>query len=156
MSFISNTRSFSDINVVENPDIFKRSLNKFASDVFDAINARVIGTYSAQVSLSGQTFNGAQGQRVVVPFTTIPNGPSVLSTPISAAASPSSPLTITALYGTAQNGSICVPIPYVNVLAPSDGITLSMTLSGPSVTLLTTTANWVGYHGFIVIEFIYA
>jgi hypothetical protein len=159
MSFISNTRSFSDINITDNPDIFKRAINKFASDVFESINARIIGTYSTTPSVSGQTFEGAQAQRVVVFFDTLVNGLTSLTTPISSAASPSTLLLIISLSGTAQNGAVAVPLPYVNVLAPADGIQLSMALPGGSgtavVNLLTTTSNWVGFRGFVVIEYAY-
>ena len=151
MSFLPATRSFSDINVVENPDVFLRALNKFANDTATAVNGRTIGTYTQEEVPSGNTFNGTQSSRMVVSIPSILNGTTTTATGIPT----SSTLGIVNLYGIATNGTLSIPVPYINVSSPSDSVGLSFDLTSASVLLETTTSNWTGYKAYIVVEFGY-
>ena len=60
----------------------------------------------------------------------------------------------TRIYATATNPNTgFVPIPFVNVLAPADGIEIYV--DPVNVNIVTTTANWVGYTiCYVVLEYI--
>lgn len=151
MSFLPSTRSFSDINVIENPDVFLRALNKFANDTASAVNDRTSGTYTKDAVPAGNTFNGSQSSRVVVFVSSILNGTTTTQTTIPL----SSTLGIVQLYGIATNGTLSLPLPYINVTSVADSIGLSFNLLNGTVLIQTSTANWTAYRAYIVIEFAY-
>ena len=151
MSFLPNSRSFSDINFDQSPDIFIRALNKFSTDVASTVNERTIGIYSASPQSSGNVFSGSSVLRVCAQIPSIGNGVSTVSVPVDL----SSNLTILKLYGTAQNGSNSIPLPYINVNVPSDSISLSFDLTNAILTLTTTTSNWTSYAAILIVEYFY-
>lgn len=148
MSFLPSSRSFSDINVDKDPEIFLRALNKFSNDVAVAVNARTIGVYTTNPVPCGNAFNSADVSRVVVPVQGIPNGASVVSTPIPLG----SPLVVCALYGFAQDGSLAIPIPFVS---STSTISLSFNLTNNSINLSSIGGSFASFNGFIVIEYFY-
>jgi len=149
--FLQQTRSFSDISIVDDPDLLLRALNKFSSDVAFAVNIRTVGIYNDIISSTGNSFNGTQTSRIISIVPSILSGTTSVSTTIQKAPN----LKILCLYGVATNGSVSIPIPYLNVAAPGDSIGLSFDLTTASVQLLTTTANWTSYSAFVNVEFAY-
>jgi hypothetical protein len=125
MSFLSRSISFSDINLVNSPEVFIRALNRFVDDVSAAVNARMIGVYAGTPQPTGNKFNGADTSRVVMTIPSILSGMSTYPTGIPM----SRGIFFSAIYGTAQNGLISLPLPYLNSATITDSIGLSIDLS---------------------------
>lgn len=149
--FIQQTRSFSDINVSKEPEVFLRALNKFSNDVSFAVNSRTIGTYSGQTSATGNIFIGVATSRIILSVSSILNGITTIASNIPT----SSKLFLCNLYGIASNGTTVVPIPYVNIAVPTDGISLNFDIPTGIVSIITSTANWTGYSANIIVEYGY-
>jgi hypothetical protein len=139
--FLTTSRSFQDVDVREQPELFNRILNKFSEDVSNNVNVRTIGFYDITPSLNGNSFLGNPVYRVVVPFlsftTTV-----TLNTPIVT----SGMLTIVALYGITQSNTTASPIPSPTISVSFDLISGDVTLTG------TGTMS----PGFICIEYYYS
>lgn len=138
----------------EDPEILIKELNNMYLEVAYSVNVRDIGVYSTQEEACGQKvflgdFNGNDVVRKCFSFSSILNGTTSQAHGINI-----TPNTIfTRIYGCATNPSTSfIPLPYVNVAAPADAVTLEVT--NTNVQLITTTANFVAYQAIVVLEFI--
>lgn len=73
-------------NPAEKPELFLESMRQLSTQTSDAVNSRVIGTYSTEPVLTGATYsyNGAQLSIYRVLFSaTLPSGGGIISVPAS-------------------------------------------------------------------------
>jgi hypothetical protein len=157
-NFLSQARVFGDVDVTNQPELFMRTLNRFADDITNAVNTRTIGTYSQQPLPCGNQFffttspSANDVQRVVVTTSTINNGVTMIAAPIV----PADNLFITALYGMATDGvTSSLPLPYLDALVPTSSIGVYFDLTNANVVIETTTSAWVGFSAFLVVEYTY-
>lgn len=139
----------------EETQILTKELNKMYLEVAYGVNARDIGVYSSNQEATGQKFfvegqfNGEDVARKCFFFSSILNGTTSQAHGIQLSAQTK----FTRIYGSGTNPSTSfIPLPYVNVAAPADGVTLNLTAT--DVQLITTTANFTSYQAFVIVEFI--
>jgi hypothetical protein len=149
--FLAASRTFQDVDVQAQPELFSRIINKFSEDVSVNVNTRTIGIYSNVSSPIGNSFFGINILRVVAQFSSLASGYTVLPTDIT----PSANIVVTALYGIAQSTADAVPIPYVNPTTPSDSVSVALNLGTGYISIITTTSNWTSFSGFVCVEYGY-
>ena len=142
---------------VDNALALKVDLNQSYRDLSQAVNARTIGQYSKQSSaLTGNTYynfapSPKNTYRLYATANSIASGTTVISTGIVNANN----IRTVSLTGAATDNLtlVSLPLPYINVAAPADSITLRV--NGNNFELITTTANYATYSAVIVWEFFY-
>lgn len=139
----------------EEPQILIKELNNMYLEVAYGVNSRDIGVYSTNQEVTGQKFfvsgefNGKDVARKCFLFDSILNGTTSQAHGIQVNAQ----TLFTRIYGVGTNPSTSfIPLPYVNVGAPADGVTLNVTST--NVQLITTTANFTAYKAVVILEFI--
>lgn len=133
-----------------------RELQNAWTDLATSINARESGIYSLDATPCGQSYYGLTGNtssrsvlRKVFSLTSIANGVNSIAHSINI-----TPTTqFTRIFGAANRPSTSfVPLPYVNVATPADGIALA--INATNILVTTTTGNWTAYSASIVVEYI--
>lgn len=124
----------------------------------EALNLKEIGDYQDVEIVNGQRWfipddnqNFRYGSRKVIDFGTLPNaGTGSVAHGINVTAN----TRFTRIYGTASDPSTrFIPIPYVNVATPGDGVELDVDATNVNIT--TTTANYVGFTDtYVIIEWV--
>lgn len=153
--FLPTSRTFTVDDFNRDPTMFIRVLNKFSEDTANAVNVRTIGNYLNQAIPCGNTFfsivkpSTNNVSRIVLEFNSLASGLNTL--PINVTF-PSN-VVISALYAMAQNGSIAIPIPYINITNIADSISIYVNLSTNSAIIQTSTSNWTAFYGFVVVEY---
>lgn len=127
-------------------------------EVAYAVNKRTIGIYDlAQVNTgetwfaNGQQTQGLQAFRQVYTISALPSATTATipsNIPIDANTQ------FTHIYGTVQNGAIATAFTPWVIGTPNDAPYLRVNESTGNIEIITTTANWVGYSGIIVVEYI--
>ncbi len=147
---LSGTRYFPEDSL-----LLQREIINAYVDIANAVNAREIGIYSLQQEVTGQKFfiqrNSASSDvgrkcfqipSILNGTTTIPHGIDIQGITV-----------FTHIYGTATNPSTSfLPIPYVNVGTPANGIQLSV--NATNIVLTTTSADYTAYSAVIILEFV--
>lgn len=136
-------------------------LSKSYVDIANNVNISTSGIYEKlQIDTRNKYFNDAnpqrqrQSYRQVYTLDALPNA-GAATIPININLIPTSEFVH--IYGTANRPSVrSVPIPFVNVGAPADGIQLEVDWVGPpsQIIITTTTGNWTTYSAIIVLEYI--
>ena len=139
-------------------DKLRISLEEMYKRLGSAVNCRDIAIYNTVESITGQQFFPFQGNakyrqtyRKVIDFGQLPTS----STKNVAHGIPVNSGTVfTRVYGTANRpGVSSIPLPYVKVTAPADGVQLEVDATNVKIT--TTTANYASYSGcLVVLEYI--
>lgn len=150
--YLITSRSF-PTNAVEMQPL----LTKMYFEVANAVNSRTIGIFDQFQIATGNRYlntgdptNRLQSFRQVYIAPSILNGTTTIATGISIDANTK----FVQIYGTAQNTSFAIPLPYVNTTTPADSITLRVNLSTGNIEIITTTANWTSYNATVVLEYI--
>lgn len=136
---------------VQDPPNLEKQLVNQSTQYGVAINQRTIGTFDTTAVPDGERWFAAQntklrdGQRKVLQFASILNGATVIPHGISVIAQ----TYVTRFYGTATNGTLFIPLEHATAVE-----VISLSMDATNVTITTTTANWVGYSGTIVVEFL--
>lgn len=138
--------------------ILINELSKMYFDIAYAVNQREISIYTTTQVDTGQrwfnvgnTVNRQQAFRQVYTVASILNG----TTTIPANISTDSNTRFTHIYGIANFPlNFSLPIPYVNVATPGDGIQLRYNWSTGNIEIITTTGNYTSYSAIIVLEYI--
>lgn len=134
------------------------TLNKMYIEVAAAVNARTVGLYNmSQITTGDLYFNDGDPQdphpgfRRVYQLASIAMGTNTIPLGFT----PSSTTRFVDMYGTANRPTVrSVPIPFVNVGAPADGIELRVNWATSNIEIVTTTGNWTTYSAIIVLEYI--
>lgn len=134
------------------------TLNKMYIEVAAAVNARTVGLYNmSQITTGNLYFNDGDPQdqhpgfRRVYQLDSIASGLNVI--PLGFVLTDNS--RFVNMYGTANRPDVqSVPIPYMNVTTPTDGIELRVNWSTSNIEIVTTTGNWTAYSAIIVLEYI--
>lgn len=134
------------------------TLNKMYIEIAAATNARTIGLYNlSQVTTGDVYFNDGdplarhQGFRKVYRLDSIASGTNTI--PLGFTLTDDSEFVH--IYGTANRIDVrSVPIPFVNVATPTDGIQIQVNWTTSNIELITTTGNWTTYSAIIVLEYI--
>jgi hypothetical protein len=127
-------------------------LNQMYRDLSQAVNQRTIGNYATESSLTGNKLYGIQS-RAMATYRVLLTAPSILNgvTTVPHGIVSLENVLLLSLTGGASAFPNFLPMPYVNVGTPGDGIQLSM--DATNVYLTTTTADYVGYSALIVVEY---
>lgn len=169
-SFDGNYNNFipqSYIFPEEDPQEYDVKLRQILSNMATAVNTKDSGLYTDEEVITGQQFlptystTTASNQnyrdvfRKVIDIGALPNaGTKNVAHNITTTQNYS----IVKIYGAATDPGVstitsAIPIPYVNVGTPADGVQLSMNATNISIT--TTTANYTGYtRCFVIVEYI--
>jgi len=131
---------------VEDKINLEKQLVNFHIQSNQAINNREIALYNNNSVQTGQKWNDNQGNsyngfRIVLYFSSILNGTTTIAHGISYKK-------ITALWGTADNGTTTIPLEH-----STSTEAVSLTVNSTNVVITTTTANWTAYSGRIVLEY---
>jgi hypothetical protein len=138
-------------------------LTDYIRYIIDALNSKEIAIYDLQEFANGEIwFNASNvqqprfGLRKVINFGALPNA-TIKS--VAHGITITTNTSFTHIYATATNPTavfparFSVPIPYVNVLVPTDGIEIYV--DATNVNIRTTTANWVGFTTcYVVLEYL--
>lgn len=164
-AFLIQNQYFSD-----DQQQFLQQITKINADIARAVNIRDIASYDTTELMTGQQFFASSSQTVVEPlpkrysfrttvnFGALPNNStkSVAHNIQGIDPGTNSTFSFTRIYGTATNpttGSFkAVPIPYVNVGTPGDGI--EIWVDATNVNIKTTTANWTAFSAIVVLEYL--
>lgn len=136
-------------------------LSKAYIDTANNVNISTNGIYEkVQVDTRNKYFNDGQPERKrqsyrqVYTLDALPNaGTSTIPININLISTSQ----FVNIYGVANRPSVrSVPIPFVNVGTPGDGIQLEVDWVGPpsQIIITTTTGNWTAYSAIIVLEYI--
>lgn len=151
--------------IIPPPDSLERDLvlTDYFRYIVDSLNSKEVAIFNEQEFATGQNwFNAANeqqprfGLRKVINFGALPNaGTKSVAHGITITANTS----FTHIYATATNPTavfparFSVPIPYVNVATPTDGIELYV--DSTNVNIVTTTANWTAFTTcYVVLEYL--
>ena len=153
------------IQYPKEPDELISRLNKAYEDTATRLNVKQIGIFDLVEFLTGeQWFTSGDPQtkrqtfRIAVDFGALPNNTtkSVAHNIVGIDPGTNSTFSFTHIYGTGTNpttGSFkAVPIPYVNVGTPGDGI--EIWVDKTNVNIKTTTANWIAFSANVVLEYL--
>jgi len=147
-----------DFQMPETYDEAKLYLREYLRDIVQAVNARDIAQYAESEVVNGQLFltsgdNNSYRQvyRKVIDFGALPN---TTTKSVAHGITVTATTEFTRIYATASDPSTrFVPIPYVNVTTPADGIEIDV--DGTNVNIETTTANWTGFTTcYVVVEYV--
>lgn len=150
----------------DNPEEFDVALRTYLSTISFAVNSKDSGIFSTEEVVTGQQFvptfstdtaanvNPRNVFRKVINFGVLPNN---ASKSVAHGITTTQDFTFTHIYATATDPGVttiteAIPIPYVNVTTPTDGVELTV---GPTnVTITTTTANYIVFtRCFVVVEY---
>lgn len=146
------------IEVVADDEQFKLSLNDYMTRLVQILNDKDTGLYVDQEILNAQQFFDAADRtrliniyRTVVDVGTLPNAGS--STTAHNITFPTGSR-LTRMYGAATDptAGTYIPMPYVNVTTPTDGIEIQA--NNTNVIVTTTTANYITFDGVVILEYI--
>ena len=140
----------------EDIDRLRKELTLSYSDTAAAVNNRDIAIYSTNFQACGQKYfipNASNANsdvgRICFDIPSILNG--VTTVAHGQTLRPTS--VFTRIYGTGTNPStLYIPIPYVNVAVPANGIQLSV--NATNIILTTTSADYTAFRAIIVLEYI--
>lgn len=142
-------------------------LYQYLNDISTAVNSKDSGYYVTEETITGKqfvpTFNSGQNTnaqyrdvfRKIVDFGALPN---TTTKTVAHGITTTEDYSIVKFYAVATDPAAstlqtAIPIPYVNVTTPADGVELSMDATNVSIT--TTTANYTAYiRCFVTIEYI--
>jgi hypothetical protein len=150
-SFVPEIRTFH----TDDPEDLSIDLNQMYRDLSQGINQRAIGFTAPTPSLNGKRYFGITS-RVMMGYTAVLQANSILNgvttIPHGIPDAFLATMRLVSLTGGASSApSSFLPLPYVNVTTPANGI--QMSILGPNVEIATTTADYVGYSALIVVEF---
>ena len=141
-------------------------LRYYLNDIASAINTKDSGLYTDEIVITGQQFYPVFGTttaqsvtyrdvfRKVIDFGALPNA---ATKSVAHGITTTQNMTLTRFYATATDPAaatlnIGIPIPYVNVAAPADGV--QMTIDATNINITTTTANYTAYtRCFVIVEY---
>ena len=150
-----------EFEMPDDEELMKELISKRERLTASIVNVKENGQYEAQEILSGQQYFSTDASnvprrpryvfRTVVNFGALPNA-TTASVPHNIAVT--STTIFTRIYATATNPNTAfIPIPFVNVATPTDGIQLN--IDPVNVNITTTTANWIAYTTcYVVLEYI--
>jgi len=162
-NFIPESYIFPEDNFEE----YDVKLREYLNNIAAAVNTKDSGLYDSEEVVTGQQFlptfstttagnlNYRNVFRKVIDFGALPNA---TTKNVAHGISTTQDFSIVRLYATATDPGAstlqaAIPIPYVNVAAPADGVQLSM--GATNVAITTTTANYTIYtRCFVVVEYI--
>ncbi len=169
-SFIGDPNDFVPESYIFPEDDFPEydvKLRQYLNIISVSLNTKDSGLYTDQEIITGQQFlpiystdsssslNYRDVFRKVIDFGILPDS---TSKSIAHNISTTEDYSIVKLYATATDPAAstlqtAIPIPYVNVAAPADGVQLDM--DSTDVIITTTTANYTSYtRCFIIVEYI--
>lgn len=169
-SFPDTTDNFLPENYIfpeNDTEQYDVKLRQYLNNIASAVNNKDSGLYTDEEVVTGQRFlpifitNKSESLiyrdvfRTVVDFGVLPNNS---TKNVAHGITTTEDFSIVRFYGTATDPGAstlqtAIPIPYVNVATPSDGVQLSMGATNVSIT--TTTANFTSFtRCFIIIEYI--
>jgi len=137
-------------------------LSKMYFDIATAVNYRTIGVYDRFEAITGNSYYNdvhtnkrRQSYRQIYTLTALPDND---TTPIPLGFTVDANTQFVQLYAIATSFStnFTVTIPFVNLITPTDGISIEIDRTNNNIQIKTTTANWVTYSAFIVVEYILA
>lgn len=149
------------------PAEYDLKLRQYLNNVATAVNSKTSGLFEKNETITGEKFvpiystNQSSSAvyrsvyRKVIDTGALPNA---TTSNIPHGITTTQDFTIIKLYGTATDPATstlqsAIPIPYLNVTTPTDGVELSM--DATNIILTTTTANYVTYtRSFVVVEYI--
>jgi len=136
-------------------------LTKSYTDISNNVNISTSGIYEKlQIVTRNKYFNDNNSQqqrqsyRQTYSLDALPNA-GTATIPLNIDLLPQSEFVL--IMGTANEREVrSVPIPFVNVAAPADGIQIEVDWVGPppQIIITTTTGNWTAYSAIIVLEYI--
>lgn len=150
-----------------NAEEYDVKLRQYLNNIAAAVNTKDSGLYTDEEVVTGQQFiplystetssniNYREVFRKVIDFGDLPNA---TTKNVAHGITTTEDFSIVRLYATATDPAAsaiqsAIPIPYVNVATPADGVQLSMGATNVSIT--TTTANYTAYtRCFVVVEYI--
>lgn len=162
-NFIPESYIFPEDNFEE----YDVKLREYLNNIAAAVNTKDSGLYDSEEVVTGQQFlptfstttagnlNYRNVFRKVIDFGALPNA---TTKNVAHGISTTQDFSIVRLYATATDPGAstlqaAIPIPYVNVAAPADGVQLAM--GATNVAITTTTANYTIYtRCFVVVEYI--
>lgn len=169
-SLPGNPNNFLAENYIFPEDNFEEydvKLRSYLNDIASAVNTKDSGLYTDEEVLTGQQFlpnystttstnvNYRNVFRKVIDFGALPN---TATKSVAHGIDTTQDFSIVRLYATATAPGVstiqsAIPIPYMNVVTPTDSVQLLM---GPiNIFIRTTTANYIAYtRCFVVIEYI--
>lgn len=168
-SFTGNPNNFlpqSHIFPEDNPQEYDVKLRTYLNDISSAVNTKDSGLYTDEEVITGQqfvpTFSTTESSslnyrdvfRKVIDFGALPNA---TGKSVAHGIDTTENFTVVRIYGAATNPGAstltqAIPIPYVDVSTPANGVQLTM---GPTVVALDTNANLSMFtRCFIIVEYI--
>lgn len=152
-----------DLIIPEDPKEQNLVLTDYFRFLVDNLNLKKIGDFPLEEVQNGEAwFNPTNrrqirsGLRTTINFGALPNAG---TTQVAHGINVTSTTFFTHIYATATNPTAvapaikAVPIPYVNVATPTDGI--QITVDSTNVNITTTTANWIGFTTcYVVLEYL--
>lgn len=169
-SFSGNENNFlpeSYIFPENDPDEYDVKLRQYLNSMATAVNTKDSGLYTSEEVITGQNFIPIFSTtsssnlifrdvyRIAVDTGTLP---STATKSVAHGISTTEIYSIVKLYGAATDPGVStltsgIPLPYVNVTTPTDGIELS--IDATNILITTTTANFSTYtRSFVVVEYI--
>ena len=151
----------------DNFEEYDVKLRQYLNNMANAVNTKDSGLYTDEEVITGQQFlplystdtssnvNYRNVFRKVIDFGALPDSSTKT---VAHGISTTEDFSIVRLYATATDPGAstlqtAIPIPYVNVADPADGVQLSMGATNMSIT--TTTGNYTVYtRCFVVVEYI--
>lgn len=146
--FVPDYRPFT----TDSPSVLKSDLVQSYQDLAAGINNRTVSIYTGDSTLTGNKLYGL-GSRLYMTYRVMLSVDSILNgtTTVAHGITNTTEIRYLSILGAATSSSGALPLPYVNVGTPADGIQVS--ISGANLVLTTTTANYTGYSALIVIEY---
>lgn len=166
MSFsnISGFNNFvpNDLIIPDDPVTQELVLTDYFRYIVNALNSKEIAIYDEQeIATGGVWFNSTNREvpryafRTVIDFGTLPNAG---TTSVAHNITTTQNTVFTRIYAVstdpaASTTNRAVPIPYVNMAAPADGIEIDVDATNVNIT--TTTANWINFtNTYVVLEYL--
>jgi len=168
-SFSGNPNNFLPQTYIFPEDNFEEydvKLREYLTDISSAINMKDSGLYLNEEIITGQQFvpifntstssnvNYREVFRKVIDFGVLPDS---TTKSVAHGITTTENFTVVKLYATATDPAAStlqsgIPIPYVNVSTPTDGVQLEMDATNINIT--TTTSNFITYtRCFVVVEY---
>ncbi len=148
-SFVPSVRTFN----VEDTKSLNTNLNESYRDLSQATNQRTIGNYTPESTLTGNKLYGVSNSAIPT-YRVFLSAPSILNgtTSIPHNVQSLSTMKLLTLFGGASSApSSWVPLPFVNVATPGNGIQLQV--NGSNVEIITTSGSYTGYSAWVVMEY---
>lgn len=145
------------ISFPQDPVTLSFILTKMYSDIVQNNNVREIAIYgkfqinTGQVwNLSSVTTNRSQALRQIYTIDSIASGTNIIPLGFTI----NSATKFVHIFGTGNSSTRSIPIPFINVAAPTDSIQLQVNRTTGNIEIITTTANYVGFSAIIVLEYL--